>query len=78
MFLNQVNKGENKMDKKLLKVYELEAGKIYDMVNNPYPDHILYYVDEEGGFCQKDLIVVTQGKRSVRYNEVIKHRFYEV
>ena len=66
------------MDKNLLKIHELEPGKLYDMVNNPYPNHILYYVDEEGFYCHKDLIVKNQGKRMIQYNEAIQLRFYEV
>jgi hypothetical protein len=67
-----------KMDKNLLKIHELESGKLYDMVDNPYPNHILYYVDEEGCYCHKDLIVKTQGRRMLQYNEALKLRFYEV
>lgn len=66
------------MTKKLLNVHELEAGKLYDMVDNPYPGYLLYYVDEEGSFCHKDLVVITEGKSVVRYNEIIKRQFYEV
>lgn len=66
------------MDKKLLKINELEPGKLYDMVNNPFPNHLLYYVDEDGFYYQKDLIEKTQGKKAIRYNEAIQLRFYEV
>lgn len=67
-----------KMDKKLLKINELEPGKLYDMVNNPFPNHLLYYVDEDGFYYQKDLIEKTQGKSMIRYNEAMRLRFYEV
>lgn len=66
------------MDKKLLKINELEPGKLYDMVNNPFPNHLLYYVDEDGFYYQKDLIEKTQGKSMIRYNEAMRLRFYEV
>lgn len=66
------------MDIPLLKIHELKPGKLYDMVNNPFPDHILYYIDEEGNYCHKDLIVKTQGKRHVAYNDALKLRFFEV
>lgn len=66
------------MSKPLLSIHELEPGKLYDMVGNPYPNHILYYVDKDGNYCHKDLIVKTHGKRFARYNEIIKDRFYEV
>lgn len=66
------------MSKKILKIHELEPGKLYDMIDNPYPDHILYYVDEDGNYCHKDLIVKTQGKRMIQYNEAIKKQFYQI
>lgn len=66
------------MNKKIFKINELEPGKLYDMVNNPYPDHILYFVDDEGFFWNKDLIVKTQSKSIDRYNDTINLEFYEV
>jgi hypothetical protein len=66
------------MDKKLLKIHELESGKLYDMVNNPHPNYLLYFVDEEGFFYQRDTVVKTEGKSFLRYNDAIKMEFYEV
>lgn len=66
------------MAKKLLKIHELEAGKLYDMVNNPFPDYLLYFVDNEGLFYQRDLVVKTEGKSSLKYNDSLRLEFYEV
>lgn len=63
---------------KLLKINELKTGKLYDMVNNPNANYLLYFVDNEGNLCYKDAVVKGEGKGDFNYNTVIKTDFYEV
>lgn len=65
------------MNKEYLKINELEVGVVYDIVNNPFPNHIYYFIDEEGNLCNIDDIVKCIGKvgNYKSYNEVIKMNF---
>lgn len=66
------------MAKKLLKISELEVGKMYDMVDNPHPNYLLYFVNEEGLFCSYDTVVRVKGISSITYNKSLTTRLYEV
>lgn len=65
------------MEKQLLKIQELEVGKMYDMVDNPHPNYLLYFVDDEGALYQYDTVVKCDGKSLIRYNQALGLRFYE-
>lgn len=65
------------MDKKLLTIQALEKGKMYDMVDNPHPNYLLYFVDEEGALHHYDTVMKCDGKSSITYNKMLKTRFYE-
>jgi hypothetical protein len=69
---------DHDFDIELLKIQELQLGRMYDMVDNPHPDYLLYYVDEEGLFCKKDTVMNVKGRCSRSYNEMLETRFYEV
>lgn len=66
------------MTKPLLTIQELQPGKLYERIDNPFPNHILHYVDDAGNYWNKDLIVKTQHKNFVGYNDALKLRFFEV
>ena len=60
-----------------LKIHELVIGKIYDIVDNPFPNHILYFVDNEGFLYVKDTIVKCEHLALHDYNKVLKMVFIE-
>lgn len=66
------------MKKSLLTIQELQPGKLYDRVDNPFPNHIIHYVDKDLNLWNKDLIVKTQHMSYVKYNEALKLRFFEI
>lgn len=60
-----------------LKIHELVAGKIYDIVDNPFPNHIFYFVDDAGFLYVKDRIVKCEYLSPREYNKVMKMVFIE-
>lgn len=65
------------MSRKLLSIKELIPNKMYDMIDNPYPNYLLYYVDDKGQLCSYDTVVKVKGISSMSYNEVICCEFYD-
>ncbi|WP_422661609.1 hypothetical protein ACK8P5_26160 (plasmid) [Paenibacillus sp. EC2-1] len=63
---------------KLLKINELQPGKMYDMINNPMANYLLYFVDDQGNLWRRDTVVKVEGMERLEYNEAIKADFYEV
>lgn len=65
------------MKKKQLKVHELKVGVLYEIVDNLFPNHIYYFIDNNGVLYIKDIIVHCNCLASQSYNDVIKMIFIE-
>jgi len=64
--------------KKQLKINNLKVGVLYDILDNPFPNHIYYFVDNEGFLYVKDIIVNCNHLEHKNYNDVIKMVFIEI
>lgn len=61
----------------LLKIQDLKPGIKYDMINNPHPNYLLYFVNEEGKLFSYDTVVKVEGVSSMTYNDVIHAKFFD-
>lgn len=58
-----------------MKIFDLKAYLVYDIINNPHPNHIYYSIDESGMLYIYDSIIGCFYESTDSYNKILKMGF---